>query len=237
MLQFGQHVTPVISLLHPARDLTRFFLRRLQFFIGPIKLVGLGFEFLDLRLQILDFIFLRFRQFLKEEPNGARHRHQAQQCEDEIRFLFVESPPAQRAARHQIHFHRAIRQIPQSQADHFAQRVCHARQLLQIHRRINLYVAERIEVFDRHIQLFREKLRRIRHDGRAAGQKQTQRRRPALLSAIKLHRLVELDVQLGHELPRDFGNGRLVLTFRLLVSTAETDEAFGNFFLFGDFKF
>ncbi len=63
------------------------------------------------------------------------------------------------------------------------------------------------------------------------------RLRTALLPAIKLHRLVDLDVQLGHELPRDFGDGRLVLAFRLLVSAAETDEALGNFFLLGDFKF
>ena len=114
------------------------------------------------------------------------------------------------------------------------ERMRHARQLFQVHRRINLHIAERIEIFDRHVQFFGKKLRRVRHDGRAAGQKQPLRRRTALLAAIKLHRLVDLDVQLGHELPRDFGNGRLVRIFRLFIRAAQADEALGDFDLLGD---
>ena len=64
---------------------------------------------------------------------------------------------------------------------------------------------------------------------RAAGQEQSLRSRAALLAAIKLQRLVDLDVQLGHELARDFGNRRLVRIVRLLVGAAEADETFGNF--------
>ena len=112
----------------------------------------------------------------------------------------------------------------------------HARQLFQVHRRINLHVAERIEVFDRHVQLFREKLRRVRHDGRAAGQKESLRRRPALLAAIKLDRLVDLNVQLGHELPRDLGNGRLIRILRLFIRAAQADETLGDLDLLGDLQ-
>ncbi len=63
------------------------------------------------------------------------------------------------------------------------------------------------------------------------------RRRAALLPAIKLHRLVDLDVQLGHELARDLGNRRLMRIVRLLVGAAQADKALGNFDLFRVVKF
>ena len=54
------------------------------------------------------------------------------------------------------------------------------------------------------------------------------RRRTALLAAIKLHRLVHLDVQPGHELARNLGNRRLMRVFRLLVSAAQADKPLLN---------
>ena len=113
----------------------------------------------------------------------------------------------------------------------------HARQLLQIHGRGNLQVAERVEILDLHIQLFREKLRRVGHDRCAARQEQPLRGRAALLTAIKLQRLVDLNVQFRHELPRNFGNGRLVWILRLLVRAPEADETLAHFDLLGDSKF
>ena len=92
----------------------------------------------------------------------------------------------------------------------------------------NLHVAERVEILDRHVQFFRKKLRRVGHDGSAAGQEQPLRRRPALLAAVELQRLVDLDVQLGHELAGDLGDGRLMRVFRLLVGAAQADKALGN---------
>ena len=50
------------------------------------------------------------------------------------------------------------------------------------------------------------------------------RRRTALLPAIELHGLVHLDVQPGHELPGDLGDGRLVRVLRFLVGAPEADE-------------
>ena len=122
-------------------------------------------------MQAVNFLLLVDRQFLKHQTDRARHQRKAEHRGDEVRFFLVERLPAQRAVRHQIHFHRAGRQIAQTKAHDLTQTVRDARKLFQIHRRINLHVAERIEILDRHIQFFRKKLRRVRHDGRAAGQK------------------------------------------------------------------
>ena len=47
---------------------------------------------------------------------------------------------------------------------------------------------------------------------------------PPCWPAIKLHRLVDLDVQPRHELPRNLGNGRLMRIFRLFIRAAQADE-------------
>ena len=104
----------------------------------------------------------------------------------------------------------------------------HAGEFFQIHTRINLHVAERIEVFHRHTEFFCEELRRVGHDGRAAGQEQPLRSCAALLSAIKLHGLVDLDVQTRHELPRDLGDRRLMLVLRLFVRATKTHKTLVN---------
>ena len=56
-------------------------------------------------------------------------------------------------------------------------------------------------------------------------EEQPLRRRAALLPAVELHGLVDLDVQPGHELPRDLRDRRLVRVLRLLVRAAQADEA------------
>ena len=72
-------------------------------------------------------------------------------------------------------------------------------------------------------------MRRVRHDGRATGQEQPLRRGPTLLPAIKLQRLVNLNVQPRHELPRNLRNRGLMLVFRLLVRAAQTHKTLVNF--------
>src|SRR6266702_3848536 len=94
-------------------------------------------------------------------------------------------------------------QITQTKTDHLSHRMSHSRQLFQINRRLYLYVPQRVEIFDRHIEFLSEKLRRVRHDRGAAREKKPLWRCPALLATIKLHRLVDLNVQPRHELPRD----------------------------------
>src|ERR1043166_2162628 len=83
-------------------------------------------------------------------------------------------------------------------------------QFLEVYCRINLNIAQRVKVFDRHIELLCKKLRGVSHDRCAAGKKQSLRRRAALLSSIKLHRLIHLNVQPRHKLTRYLGNGCLV---------------------------
>ena len=113
----------------------------------------------------------------------------------------------------------------------------HARKLFQIHGGIYLDVAQWIEVFHRQVQLLGEKLRGVGHDACAAGEEQSLRSRPALLSTIKLDGLVDLDVQLGHELPSDLGDGGLVRVLGFLIRAAQADKAFGNLDLFGVVEF
>ena len=115
--------------------------------------------------------------------------------------------------------------------------MCHARQFFEVDGRVNLHTAERIEIFNRHVQFFRKKLSRVGHDRGAAGKEKSLRGRAALLATVKLHRLIDLNVQLGHELPRDFGNGRLLRIIRLLIRTAQAHKALGNLDFFCVIKF
>ena len=97
----------------------------------------------------------------------------------------------------------------------------------------NCNVAEGVEKLDGHIQFFGEKLRRVGHDRGPARKKQPLRRRTALLAAVKLQRLVDLNMQLGHELPGNLGNRRLMGILRLFVSPAQADKTLGNLDLLG----
>ena len=115
--------------------------------------------------------------------------------------------------------------------------MCHARKFLQIYLRINLHITEWIKILHRHIQFLRKKLRRVRHDARAAGQEQSLRCRTALLAAIKLHGLIDLNMQLGHELPGNLRNCSLMWIFRFLVSSSKADKTFSNLDFFRLIKF
>ena len=67
-------------------------------------------------------------------------------------------------------------QVPQTQAHDLTQRMGNLGQFLEVEGRIDLDVAEGVKILDRHIELLGEELRRIRHDGRAAGKEQLLRR-------------------------------------------------------------
>src|SRR6185503_2805469 len=69
----------------------------------------------------------------------------------------------------------------------------------------------------------------------ATGQEQPLGGRTTLLAAIKLNALVDLDVQPGHDLARNFGNSGLVRVVRFFISAAQADKALFNlqFFRFG----
>jgi hypothetical protein len=68
---------------------------------------------------------------------------------------------------------------------------------------------------------------------RAAGQEQPLRRRPALLPAVELHGLVDLNVQPRHELPGDLRDRGLVRVLRFFVGAAQAHEAFLDLELLG----
>ena len=141
----------------------------------------------------------------------------------------IELLPFERTLGHQVHFHRALGHVAQSQAHDLAKGMGDFGQFLQVNGGVDLNIAERIEVFDRQVQLFGEKLCRVRHDRRTAGQEQSLRRGAALLSAIELDRLVDLNVQPRHHLTRNLGNRRLLRVVRLFVSAAQTDETLLDF--------
>src|SRR4051794_40186379 len=101
-------------------------------------------------------------------------------------------------------------------------------QFFQVNARINLDISKRVKIFDRHIQLFCEKLSRVRHDGSTTGKEQTLGSGATLLPAVKLHGLVDLNMQPSHELTGDFRNRSLIRVFRLFVSSSEAYKAFLN---------
>ena len=136
----------------------------------------------------------------------------------------VELLPLERTLRHEVHFHRALGDVAQSQAHHFAVGMGDLGQFFQVDGGIDLDVAERIEVFDRQVQFFGEELRGVRHDRRAAGEEQALRRRTTLLPAVELKRLVDLNVQARHDLARNLRDRRLLRVVRFLVSATEADK-------------
>ena len=172
--------------------------RLLREFFQPVfllhQLALLLFQGLDLRRNLGQGLAFDLRSFVVEPAVGQDDGDEAENGGDEVRFLLIELLPLERALGHQIHFHRALGHVAQSQAHDLAEGMGHFGQFLQINRRVNLNIAEGIEVFDRQVELLREKLRRVRHDRSPARQEQTQRRRTALLSAVELDRLVDLDV-------------------------------------------
>src|ERR1022692_4711641 len=99
-----------------------------------------------------------------------------------------------------------------------------ARQLLEVNGRVELNIAQGVEVLDGNVQLFGEELRRVRHHRGAAGQEQPLRGRTSLLPTVELHGLIDLDVQPSHELPGNLGNGRLVRVLRFLIGSPEAHE-------------
>src|SRR5207247_2772049 len=117
-------------------------------------------------------------------------------------------------------------QVAQAQPDHFAQRMSDAGEFLEIDGGIDLNVAQRVEILHGDVELLGKELRSVRHDGGAAGKEEPLRGRTALLYAVKLHGLIDLDVQAGHELPGDLRDGRLVRVFRLFVSPPQPDGPF-----------
>src|SRR5579859_7293054 len=114
-----------------------------------------------------------------------------------------------------------------------------ASQILEVYTRIDLDVAERVKVLDRDIQFFSKKLCRIRHQRGSTAKEQALWCRTTLLGAVKLHGLIDLDVQPRHELAGNLGNGRLVSVFRLFVSATKAHETFSDllFLGFGERKF
>ena len=126
-----------------------------------------------------------------------------------------------------------MRQVAQAQPHHFTQRMRDLGQFFAVQFRVELDVAQRIEVFHRQIQLLGEELRRVRHARRATREEQAIRRRPALLTAVKLDGLVDLNVQPGEHLSGNLGNRRLMGTVRFLVGATQAHEAFGNLDLLG----
>ena len=100
----------------------------------------------------------------------------------------------------------------------------HPRDFLEVDRRPDFDVLQRVKIVHRHVQFFREELRRVRHERRAAREEQALRHRAALLAAVELNRLIHLDVQPRHHLPRNLRDQRLIRIIRLLVRAPQTHE-------------
>ena len=146
-----QKIGPVITLLQQCRNLIRLSLCLLEFFVGRVKFLNFGAFFSDDRIQPINFLLLIDRQLLKQKSYAEGHQHQTEYCRDKIGLLLVHRLPAQRAVWHQVHFHRTCRQITQAEADYFAQSVRYARQLFKVDGRVNLHVAERVEILHWHV--------------------------------------------------------------------------------------
>src|SRR5688572_9614978 len=183
-------------------------------------------------IQLRQRLAFDLRDFAEEIAVAKDNEGHACNGREKEWFLFVKSLAGADAFRNQIQFDRALRDVPQGHAHEFTAGMRDFRQVLQIESFVNRDLTEWIEVFDRRVEFFGEELRRVRHGGTAARQKHAHRRRAALLPAIKLDGLVDLDVQPGQHLPRNFRNGSLLLAFRLLVRAAKSYEAFVDFYVF-----
>ena len=147
-------------------------------------------------------------------------------------LLGVEILTCLRTLGQEIQFDRAVGDVAQSQTHHFTEEGRGFLQLLDVDRGINLNITKWTEVLDRQVELFLKKLSGIGHHRAATAEVNSLRSRSGLLGPVKLHRLVDLHVQAGQDVPGDLGNGGYLRIIRFLVSTAQTDETLGNLELF-----
>ena len=115
------------------------------------------------------------------------------------------------------------------------------RQFFLIHLGPQRNILERVEIFHRHFQFFREKAGRITHHRTAAGQVKFFRLAPFLLRAVNIDRTTDLAVQTRHHITDDLGNGGRHLGIRFLVSSAQRHKSMTPLhflgFLVGNSKF
>ena len=212
-------------------------MRFLQVSQRLVELLLAKFLRLDLFMNFSQFLILDRGELVEKKANGGDDEDEAEDGGDEIRFFLIEALPLEGALGHEVQLYRTMSEIAESEPDDFTKGMRHASQIFQIQSGIDLDVAQGVKRFDGDINFLGKELGGVRHDRGPAGKVQPRRRRAALLSAVKLHRLIHLDMQSGHELTRDFRDRRLVLVLRFFVSAPKADEAFIDFYFFGDIEF
>src|SRR5262249_9245206 len=108
----------------------------------------------------------------------------------------------QRALGHQIQLDRALRDVPQSEPDDFAEALSQLLQFRHVHPGIDLDVSERVEVIHRQIEFLLKELGGVGNDAAASAENNPKRSGAALLSAIELDGLVDLKMETGQYVPR-----------------------------------
>ena len=128
------------------------------------------------------------------------------------------------AARHQVHLQRTVRDLTNRQPCQLAERVPHLLQRRHVYFLADLHSLKYVKVLNWNLKFFREELRQVRHDRRAAVKEQPHRFAAALLFLPELNRLVYLHMHAGHHLTGNFGKGRLVWVIRFGIRAAQTNK-------------
>ena len=202
-MQFGKDIGPIIAILYPIGILGGVGVGGVAGGEDIVEPGGARLQGSNLPFKVLELGLVDVSQFFKDEPGGKNDEDEAEDGGDEVGFFLVELHPVQRALGHQVQFHRAMGEVAQAQADNFAEGMGHAGQLLEVDGGVNLDIAEGVEVLDGDVEFFGKKLGGVGHERSAAAKEEPLRRGAALLAAVKLHGLVDLNMQPGHELARD----------------------------------
>src|SRR5712671_234408 len=129
------------------------------------------------------------------------------------------------ALRQEVDLQRALRHAPQAEPYHLAQKMGALGEIFTGDSRVDLNIAERIEVLDRYLEFFLKKSVVVRNDRTAPGQQQPQRWAAALLTFVKVDRPGHFGVQPRHHIADDLTDPRLLFVGGFLISAAEGDEA------------
>ena len=130
--------------------------------------------------------------------------------------------------RAEVDFDRRVPQRAQRAADYLAQCVGLAAKLVGNFRIGDGDVPQRIEMFDRHLQLLAEKLDHVGKADRSAAQKGANRSAAGLVLPIKGDRAGDFSVKTGHRAADDFGDLRFGGIFGLRIVSAQAHEPLLN---------
>ena len=156
---------------------------------------------------------------------AQRYEQQANGRAGEIGPLLLHLFATARGFRKKIDLDGAFGGLAQAQPNNLSKEMRAPRQFFTRKLRVNLHVAEGIEVIDVRLDLLLKEAIRVRDDRGAAREQDARGKAAALLPLVEIDRTGNLSVETGHHVADDLADAGLSFVFGLLVGPAQRHEA------------